>query len=153
MIENLDEYGSAFARVLFEAFPWMKEHARCEGASQSGGGSLLVEFSPPPTREHHQLWVSTDGGEVTIGFGMFHTHFDWPSYEDDGEYWEDPLDFLRKLMEDNVLIEDWTREGKWSGSSTLVRGEDPDTEGMESDHIVYVRSWSGKLDRVLTEPL
>ena len=148
MIVGLNEFSSYFARHLFEAFPWLEQHGRLDPHPQADEGSLIVEYSPEPVRTDCQLWISTDDREVTIGFGMFHAHFDWPG-DDEDEFREDPIVFLGDLVEERTLIEDWTKSGKWSGSSTLDRNEEPDTDDMAEDAVVYVRSWTGAHDRVI----
>ena len=52
-------------------------------------------------------------------------------------------------MADETLIEDWTLDGKWSGSSILAATEEPDLRGMKPGSVVYIRSWSGARDRVI----
>ena len=79
---------------------------------------------------------------------MFHRHFEWPRPEGD-DAWEDPVSFLTDLIEERTLIQDWKKAGEWSGSSTLERGTEPDTEDMSKDNTVHVRSWTGALDRVI----
>ena len=143
MLAGLNPFSAEFATHLFAAQPWLEEHAHLDPHPGADEGALRILYSPPPVREHCELWISTSDGEVTIGFGMFHTHFDWPPYDDDHE----PLAFLAGLLEDRTLIEDWTLDGKWSGSTTLARGEEPDLAKMEPEHVVHVRSWSGALDR------
>jgi hypothetical protein len=145
----LNDFAAAFAQTLFEAFPWLREHARLHEVEGVQPGSLLVEFDPPPRRDDCTLWITTDQDEITIGFGMFHAHFAWPRPEgDDG--WEDPLTFLRDLTDDRLLIEDWTKGGKWSGSSILAAGSEPDLSGLTPDHVILIRSWSGSFDRTIS---
>ena len=82
---------------------------------------------------------------------MFHSHFNWPRPSADAS-WEDPLVFLADLIEERTLIEDWTKGGSWSGSSTLGRASEPDLAGMGQDNLVHVRSWTGSLDRTIHPP-
>ena len=79
---------------------------------------------------------------------MFHSHFEWPRPVDD-RWWEDPLTFLDDLIEERTLIEDWTKSGKWSGSSTLESGTEPDLAEMDQDNVVHIRSWTGAWDRTI----
>ncbi len=61
----------------------------------------------------------------------------------------DPVEFILDLVEERVLIEDWTKNGKWSRSSILKRGEQPDKPQMDEDNKIYIRSWTGALDRTI----
>lgn len=148
-LPGLNDFASAFAQALFEAFPWLRDHARLHEVEGVQPGSLVVEFDPPPPRKDCTFWITTDQDEITVGFGMFHGHFAWPRPTAD-DWWEDPLDFIRDLTEDRVLVEDWTKGGKWSGSSTLAADAEPDVSGLMPDHVVLIRSWSGRLDRTIS---
>ncbi len=149
MIPGLNEYSASFAEALLAAFPWMQKHAHLESHPDTEVGTLIVEYSPPPARKGYNFWISTDQGEITVGYGMFHCHFDWPNNSGD-EYWQDPFEFVHELVEDRVLIQDWTKSGKWTGSSTLEAGQAPDLTELDEDHVLYLRSWSGKLDQVFS---
>lgn len=145
---SLNEFSASFAQVLFEAFPALEAFGTIDPHAEAVSGSLLVEFSPPPAREDCLFWVSTDCEEITVGFGLFHTHFAWPQPDDD-PYWEHPIDFMRDLMNDRILVEDWLKDGAWAGSSTLKADQEPDLSGLEADQVVMIRSWSGTRDRII----
>lgn len=151
MREHLDDYSAAFAAELFRVFPWMKDHVRRVRLGQARTTSLEVEYSPCPDREGCLFWISTAGGEVTVGFGTFHTHFDWPRFESD-EHWEDPLTFIDDLIEERLLVEDRSEVGQWSGSGVLRFNEEPDLSGAPKNCIVTIRSWTGQHDRTIAVP-
>lgn len=140
-MDELDDFARSFADALFAAVPDLRDQARAEK------GVLLIDVKPGPARQDCDFWISTDGEEITVGFGMFHMHFDWPVRED---VWpSDPIEFIRSVMADDTLIEDWTLDGKWSGSSVLAATEEPDLQGMRPGHVLYIRSWSGTRDRTI----
>ena len=147
-MKGLSDFSLSFFRELIRRIPWLESRSVIDPHPEVDEGSLLIDFSPPPIREHSQFWVSTNEGEVTVGFGMFHMHFEWPCPSDQ-EFWEDPVDFILDLVEERVLIEDWTKNGKWSGSSILKRGEQPDTSEMDEDNKIHIRSWTGVFDRTI----
>lgn len=140
-MDGLDDFSRSFADSLFAAVPSLRDHARAEH------GLLLIHLEPGPVRQDCEFWVTTDGGEITVGFGMFHMHFDWPVPVPWPE--RDPIRFIRSLMLDETLVGDWTRDGKWSGSGILTATEEPDLRGMERGHVLYIRSWSGARDRTI----
>jgi len=118
----------------------MRDHARVEH------GHLQVRLEPGSKREDCNFWISTDDEEITVGFGiMFHEHFGWPVQDNDWQ--DDPIEFIRSLMSDEILIEEWTLDGKWTQSSTLAATEQPDLNGIKPGHVVYIRSWSGTHDQ------
>ena len=140
-VDDLDEFARSFADALFTAAPDLRDHARAEK------GVLLIDLKPGLVRPDCKFWISTDDGEITVGFGMFHIHFDWPVRDD---VWpSDPIKFILSVMSDETLIEDWTLDGKWSGSHILEATGEPDLGGMKPGHVVYIRSWSGVRDRTI----
>ncbi len=141
-LDVLDDFSRSFADRLFSAAPALRDHARSEN------GLLQIDLEPGrPDRPDCAFWIRTDAEEITVGFGMFHTHFDWPVRDADAE--SDPIGFIRSLMADETLVEDWTLDGEWSGSSTLAANEEPDLREMVPGHVVYIRSWSGHRDRTI----
>jgi hypothetical protein len=127
-----------FAAALFKEFPAWREHARNEKLE---GATLVVEVPSPSDPAGNSLWISTDNDEISVGFGMFHSHFDWP---DDSGWPGGALSFIQDLVADRVLIADTVANRQWCGSTVVSPGETPD---KGPDQIVYVRSWSGHLDR------
>jgi hypothetical protein len=141
-MDGLDDFSRSFAHELFAAVPSLRDHARAEH------GLLLIHLMPGPVRQDCEFWISTEHKEITVGFGMFHMHFDWPVRDPWPE--SDPIRLIRSVMLDETLIEDWTRDGKWAGSGILDATEEPDLRGMEPGHVLYIRSWSGARDRTIS---
>jgi hypothetical protein len=140
-LDGLDDHARTFADVLFAAVPELRTHARADE------GVLRIELEPGTARQDCLFWIDTDNEEVTVGFGMYHMHFDWPTRDVCLE--DDPIAFIRSVMSDETLIEDWTLDGKWTGSSILTASEEPDLKHMQPGHVVYLRSWSGARDRTI----
>jgi hypothetical protein len=111
-------------------------------------GSLLVEFTPDASRLESVFYISTDNEEVTVGFDRYHSHFKWPAEYSDWRV--NPLTFIDALLHDRIVVKVGEKAGKWTGSSVLEADEEPELSGMEKDHVVTLRSWSGRLDRVYT---
>lgn len=140
-IDQLDSFSRDFFEHFSKAFPALADHAVIKEHS------LSIEFAPDPARPDVVFGLWTDNDEVTIGFDQFHMHFDWPA---DFEDWQsDPLAFVDALLRDQIVIEVWRKAGQWSGSSVLEAARDPDLSGMCDDNSVTLRSWSGRLDRVI----
>ncbi len=136
---GLDDFSRSFADALFAAVLSVRGYAR------SQNGRLLIDMKPGAERQDCEFWVSTAGEEITIGFGMFHAHFDWPALDLSLE--SDPIKFVQSVISDATLIEDWALDGEWSGSSILGAAEEPDLTDMKPGHVVHIRSWSGDRDR------
>jgi hypothetical protein len=148
---NLDKL-NPFSRSVFDelskSFPDLASKAVNDDNEKVATGSLLIEFSPDASRPDSVFWISTDNEEVTIGFDQYHSHFDWPAEYSDWQM--NPLTFIDALLHDRILVEVWKKAGQWTGSSVLEANGEPDISGMEKDHVVILRSWSGGLDRVYT---
>ena len=143
--EGLDAFSASFAEPLFAALPELRDHARVEN------GILTVEVAPPPAREDAHLWIDTDCDEVTVGFGMYHTHFDWPcAAAPDDPYYAHPITLVRSFVTGEIRIAVRFRDGRWAASSLLDPGEEP--EPPAAGEVVHIRSWSGDDDRNLTGP-
>jgi hypothetical protein len=140
-MDGLDDFSRSFADALFAVVPSLRDYARSEN------GLLLIDLMPGAERQGCKFWVSTDSEEVTVGFGMFHMHFDWPVR---GAWPEsDPIEFVQSVMSDKTLIEDRTFDGKWSGSSILAATEESDLQDLKPEDVIYIRSWSGARDRTI----
>lgn len=140
-MDGLDDFSRSFADALFAAVPSLRDHARSEN------GRLVIDLEPGRERRDCEFRIDTDGEEGTVCFGMFHMHFHWPVRE--GWPPNDPIQFVQSVMSDEALIEDWTLDGKWTGSSILAATDEPDLQGMQSGQVVYIRSWSGGRDRTI----
>ena len=140
--EDLDDFSRSFAEPLFAEFPELREHAQIEN------GVLLIDFHPGIHREDVRAFLSTDYGEITIGLGKWHTHFDWPPYEGHLPHHTDPLAALRGILADELRAEVRHIDGKWTRSTLLDPGEEPDLEYLQPGEVVQILSWSGRGDRV-----
>ena len=147
-IGKLNPFSRSFFVELSRLFPDLASKAVNDDNEKVLAGSLLIEFAPDASRPESVFFISTDNEEITVGFDHYHSHFEWPA-----EYsgWQmNPLTFIDALLHDRILVEVWKKAGKWAGSSALEANEEPDLSGMEKDHVVTLRSWSGRLDRVYT---
>ena len=138
-IPKLNRFSHQFAEILFSQFPMLTEYSKHDTAHP---GSLLVELSAPIERPDAKLWVCTDNEEVTVGFGLYHEHFDWPSDPPD-----DPMTFIRLILSDKLLIYSLYRGGKWAQSTTFKPDERLDRSSLKEGDRITILSWSGRLDK------
>lgn len=146
---ELNTLARAFHQALVEAFPDIAARAIVDRGEGVERGSLLVRYAPDRARPECMLLITTDRGEVTVGFGMYHSHFAWPNDEPE-EPALHPLAFLAALVNDRLVVEAWIKDGRWVGSRTSAPGETPDPAELAGHDLVTHRSWSGKLDREFT---
>ncbi len=85
-MKSLSDFSLSFYRELIRRILSLEPQPVIDPHPEVDESSLLIEFSPPPIREHCQFWVSTNEEEVTVGFGLFHMHFEWPCPPDQG-FW------------------------------------------------------------------
>lgn len=138
-MSGFNQYANRFAEFLFAEFPTFRELATLDETAGVDPGSLILKIEPPPKREKCVFWISTDRSEITVGFDEFHTHFEWPN--------ESPIEFIKDVMAERIVIEVRVRDGVWSGSSIVEPGAKPNLEGVQPGERVYLRSWSGAHDR------
>jgi hypothetical protein len=143
-LDGLDDFSRSFAEALLRTFPEFAPHAT------NDRGVLLIELSPGVSRPDCAFYVSTDGDEITVGLGIFHTHIDWPA-RNPGELWGDPIAFIRALTADELLIVNRFRDGKWAGSTTITAAEALGPIEIAPGDTAHVRSWSGAADRSITQ--
>jgi hypothetical protein len=147
-IDKLNPFSRSFFVELSRSCPDLASKAVNDDNEKALTGSLLVEFTPDASRPESIFYISTDNEEVTVGCDRYHSHFEWPSEYSDWQM--NPLTFIDALLNDRILIKVREKAGNWAGSSVLEANEEPDLSGMEKDHVVILRSWSGCLDRVYT---
>jgi len=89
------------------------------------------------------LLVSTANGEITVGFDVYHSHFeDWA-----GE--AGALDLIQKIVMERVAVVSWWSGGRWCGSSSLDADAQPGMPSWAASQGVdriRVRSWRGALN-------
>ena len=141
MIAGLDGFSRSFAEALLREFPELEQHARVED------GVLIIRFTPGAARKECVFHLDTGDGEITVGLGMYHEHFEWPSRAP-GERWEDPIAFLRALVGEQVLVAVRSREGKWSGATTIGASVPAESLELAPGESVRILSWTGARDAV-----
>ncbi len=140
MVAGLNEFSREVAESLFRAFPWLKPHGVVDDNPKVTPGSLLIRLAPTPGIPERLFSVSTHGGEITVAFDMFLTHFEWP---DDSE---ELVSFIDDLAADRVLIKVRMADGKWTGSETLDAAEASGSLASAEGETVCIRSWTGARD-------
>ena len=142
------------AEALFLAFPEWRQHLHNEIFEQIKGewkGCLYVKV-PCPTHskwleeEDNCLILYTSSDESTIIWDGFHTHFALDN-EDAFELVQKNviqiIDFLKRLINEEVCIAVAMKDGELRGSQSVLRGETP---AFPTGYGFYIRSWKGTYD-------
>ena len=128
---------------VLNIFPKWRALLRTGTADDGTPFEVLEGPAPPGSDAAAGLFVSTADGEITVGFDVYHSHFDdWSG--DDGA-----LDLIQRIVMERVAIVSWWSGGRWCGSDALDAGEQPGmpswaaTQGVDR---IRVRSWRGALN-------
>lgn len=136
----------AFTAELFAAFPEWRQFSRTERAAD-GAEYLVVEVEPPATADVEDgLTIDTADGEITVGFDVYHCHFD--AWVGDGEHVgaAAALAFIRQIVTEQIGIASWWQGQEWKGSNHVAAGMQPERSWPGTFDRVRIRSWSGRLN-------
>jgi hypothetical protein len=149
----MDAFSERFVNAVRSRLPGLLPHLR----PASDGESVELRLTAPSG--HGNLFVTTAGEEVTVGFGPWHGHYEevdcWPS---DGAPRSTPfervLTLLADFLRDLVVIRVWTRGGHYAGSGPWhwwYAGEGCRAD-CPGDHYALL-SWSGRGDLLPPVPV
>ena len=108
-------------------------------------GSFLLEVPSPATATRH-LSVSTDGDEVTVGFGSeWHDHYGSWTGDDEETSFRQALEAIEALLSERTVVVVGYRDGRPAWSTAQRINDQLPSWDAERYEII---SWSGKHDRV-----
>jgi hypothetical protein len=149
----MDAFSERFVNGLRLRLPGLLPHLR------PAPGSAAVELRLTAPSGHGELFVSTAGEEVTVGFGPWHGHFEeldhWTADgAARGEPFERVLGLLADFLRDLVVIRVWTRGGHYAGSGLWHWWYSSDVCRADclGDHYALL-SWSGRGDLLPPAPV
>jgi hypothetical protein len=150
-LEILDEVSRDFITYIAEHRPDWLDHAKSKLDESWNTHFVEIEFpDPAPVEGHEPLWISTYGGEVTVGLDAHHTHFPWPTdyNEEDGR--PATMEHIRALMDEELVIVSF-----WDGDRLRCSSsERPENLFMYEEQVngpseLHIRSWRGSYNRTL----
>lgn len=146
---QLSEYSRRFAAVLFAVHPEWREFASLHTTDCVDEGSLLVEIFPAQPRDiKGPLLISTDGDEITIGFDIYHSHFNRYADDEEAEAFAEALAFIADILAERIAIISWWDGDEWRGSSSITTGADVGTPSWARNaKTARIRSWRGTYDK------
>jgi hypothetical protein len=149
----MDAFSARFVAALEARLPALLPHVRPARDGQA------VELHLAAPSGHGELNLTTAGGEVTVGFGPWHGHYDewdyWPDGDAPrGEAFERVLTLLADLLRDLVVIRVWTRGGRYAGSGPWHwwYSHDACRAACVGDHYALL-SWTGRGDLLPPVPV
>jgi len=143
---TLDSLSATVALALFEAFPHWRAHARSHAADD--GSRFLVVTVPAPSAANveHGLTIDTEAREITVGFDVYHAHFDAWSPDASESATRSALEFVRGIVDETLSVASYWFDAQWRGSMPLPAGAEPlggRWAGDRGVNRVRVRSWNG----------
>ncbi len=140
-----------FLDVLKAHFPQWLEHVRILRDEDAGQDFLeLTVPDPSGIIREHPLEISTWGEEIAVSFGDFHTHFPGPNGFDGSDNRGRVIDFLRALLNEDIIIASVWTEDRMRLSSTAHPGDLAKFADVPAgDHELRIASWRGTYDRQL----
>ena len=143
--DDLNPYSRRFAEQLFAAYPEWRARATGEPWPNADAGCFLVEV-PSPADPARRLHVTTDGGEITVGFGEhgWHTHFGEWTGADEATSFREALALVAGLLAEEVVVLQAFVDGEARWSQSLAANEAPELCGADRGEVY---SWRGTHDR------
>jgi hypothetical protein len=141
----MDAFSERFVTALRSRLPGLLAHLH----SAPDGESIELRLAAPSG--HGELFVTTEGEEVTVSFGPWHGHFEelyyWPDDSPKGEPFERVLALIADFMRDLIVIRVWTKGGHYAGSMPWHwwYGEEASRTDFRGDHCSML-SWTGRGD-------
>jgi hypothetical protein len=135
--------------AVLQAFPEWRPLVRVETAEDGSPIEVLEVQAPRQAQVERGLGVDTSGGELTITFDFYHAHF--PEGVGDGTHFGAAagVEFIRKLVAEQVAVMSWWEGERCFGFSHLEAGEKPELPSWAAGAAVdrlRVRSWRGTLN-------
>jgi hypothetical protein len=134
---------------LLDAFPEWRSLVR-EEKDEDGSSFEILEVQPPAEANvTHGLVIDTSNDEITVGFDVYHSHFD--EWVGDVTHFGPmaALEFVRQIVSERVAVMSWWKGEQWFGSTQLDAGHKPELPswaGAPTIDRIRVRSWRGTLN-------
>jgi hypothetical protein len=143
---RLDEVSEDFARACFAAYPDWRERAVVNSRPDDAEGYL--EITVPNPAGSGNLLILTDDEEVTVCFGGYHSHFDWPPADDPIGTHNEPMAFIAAVLADQLIAGSAWNGETWCGSWIGRPGEAHPIgdNALAGATTIRLRSWTGAHD-------
>ncbi|HEY2032747.1 MAG TPA: hypothetical protein VGH02_03590 [Rhizomicrobium sp.] len=141
---DLNPFSVEFARALFSKYPSWREFSKIDSSNYSTNFLVVEVPAPAESKADFPLIIDTEGDEVTVGFDRYHSHFNWPPFD---EVHQNPLVFIDDIVQERVAIASLWGDSRWLGSQTLAPPER--TEGIlrkSRAEVLRIRSWNGRFN-------
>jgi hypothetical protein len=148
LLDELNPYSRRFAERLLAAHPEWEGRLTLTPWPNAEPGSFVVAV-PSPADPERELWVSTDGGEVTVGFGReWHAHYGERTGDDEADSFAQALDDVEGILTERLVLATGFRGGEPIVAALIPAGHPPAFGGVEAPGLerVEIASWLGTHD-------
>lgn len=153
VVTDLNDYSLQVYEYLKLHHPELLDFASME-ASDFGKNHLVITLKSSNDHSMSDLVLSSEDNELTVGFHLYHEHFDWLREDIFEEQLEETLTLFYNILNENLLVI------SAGGITTLLLKEEIDRleageilKYFNTDCITYrVTSFSGKWDNVFENP-
>lgn len=136
-LSTLEPLSAHFATALFQRFPEWRALAQAEGDVEARQATLLLEVDAP---SGHRLWLTSDGGEITLGSAEWRGHYGpWVGL-DQPTMINQVLEAVAAIRADRLVVVSTIVDGRYSGGET--RQVHDGSIALEFNE--HVRTWSGR---------
>lgn len=146
--KQLDDYSKGFLdRILIE-IPECKQYVKFKKYSDERNELYDYIDIPCPSNAESNLWVSTYGDEITVGFDYFHCHFEYSdNHEDD---YAEAIKMIKEIINEDIINITGIRKGNLAFSCFIKPKE---IASMEIDYDNYdaisIKSWRGNFNEII----
>ncbi len=150
VLDDFDEYTRFALPLILNRFPEWGPFAVSRGDTGTRSGWAEIWIQCPSPAVEVGLWVSTDSGELTVGFHTHHCHFNDYSGLNQPHLVESAIEHARAILEDRCGVLSVYDGERFAGS---VSCELPHVGplrvafSVNRGSRVTLRSWSGRHDR------
>ena len=146
--KQLDDYSKGFSDKILIEIPEYKQYVKVKKYNNERDDTYIYIDIPCPSDTESNLWISTYGDEMTVGFDYFHCHFGYSdSYEED---YDEAIKMIKEIINEDIINITGTREGNWA-FSCFIKPEE--IASMEIDYDNYdaisIKSWKGSFNEII----
>jgi len=131
---SLNAYSTRVRALVVETFPRLLPYL-----AETDSGSLTIGI-PHPTIPPG-LHISTDGDEITVGFGIWHTHGELLGGRTPDEHMHAAFEFVERILDNEVPIVVSYLDGEFHDAWV---SDDPTREGkhVQPNERIRIGTWS-----------
>lgn len=146
--KQLDDYSKGFLDKILIEIPECKQYVKVKKYNNERDDTYIYIDIPCPSDAGINLWISTYGDEMTVGFDYFHCHFGYSdSHEED---YDEAIKMIKEIINEDIINITGTREGNWA-FSCFIKPEE--IASMEIDYDNYdaisIKSWKGSFNEII----